>query len=285
LPYLFILPTLVLIGLVIIYPLQQAVYLSLVDVSFISPQAKWAGLKNLLNVVQSPTFWLVFRNSAIWTVVVVVFQFLLGLATALLFNQNFKGRTVARALIILPWVTPGVITGLLWRLLLEPQMGIVNGVLATLGVANPSIPWLTQASTAMLGVIVSAIWKGTPFSTVMYLAALQGVPEDLMDAARIDGATSWKRLLYVVIPQIGPVIRITVLLTTIWTANYFDIIYVMTQGGPLNQTHIFPTYIYELAFQRGKTSMASAFGMVTAILLLVFSLWYVRELNKRKALE
>jgi ABC-type sugar transport system permease subunit len=136
-----------------------------------------------------------------------------------------------------------------------------------------------------LGVIASAIWKGTPFSTVMYLAALQGVSEDLIDAAKIDGATGWKRLLYVIIPSIAPVIRITVLLTTVWTANYFDIIFVMTGGGPLNQTHIFPTYLYELALYRGKTSMAAAFGLVTAMLLLVFSLWYVRELNKRKALD
>ena len=285
LPYLFILPTFILIGLIIGYPLLQAVYLSVLDVQFIKPQANFVGLKNITNILQSPTFWLVFRNSAIWTSVVVLFQFVLGLATALLLNQEFRGRAMARALIIIPWVMPGVITGLLWRLLLEPNLGIINGILATAGMANPNIPWLSQASTAMLGVIASAIWKGTPFSTVMYLAALQGVPEDLIDAAKIDGATGWKRLLYVIIPTIGPVIRITVLLTTIWTANYFDIIYVMTEGGPLNQTHIFPTYIYELGFRRGKTSMASAFGVVTAILLLVLSLWYVRELNKRKALD
>jgi ABC-type sugar transport system permease subunit len=285
LPYLFILPTFILIGLIIVYPLLQAIYLSLLDVQFIKPVGDFVGLKNLTNILQSPLFWLVARNSAIWTVVVVLFQFVLGLATALLLNQEFRGRAIARALIILPWVTPGVITGLLWRLLLEPNLGIVNGILATVGVANPNIPWLSQASTAMIGVIVSAIWKGTPFSTVMYLAALQGVPEDLIDAAKIDGATGWKRLLYVIIPNISPVIRITVLLTTIWTANYFDIIYVMTEGGPLNQTHIFPTYIYELAFRRGKTSMASAFGLVTASLLLVLSLWYVRELNRRKALD
>lgn len=285
LPYLFILPTFILIGLIIVYPLLQAFYLSLLDVEFIKPQGNFVGLKNLTNILQSPLFWLVTRNSAIWTVVVVLFQFVLGLATALLLNQEFRGRAIARALIILPWVTPGVITGLLWRLLLEPNLGIINGILATLGVANPNIPWLSQASTAMIGVIAAAIWKGTPFSTVMYLAALQGVPEDLIDAAKIDGATGWKRLLYVIIPNISPVIRITVLLTTIWTANYFDIIYVMTEGGPLNQTHIFPTYIYELAFRRGKTSMASAFGLVTATVLLIFSLWYVRELNRRKALD
>ena len=285
LPYVFILPTLILIGLIIVYPLTQAIILSMLDVQFIKPQGNFVGLNNLLNTLRSPIFWLIFRNSVIWTGVVVLFQFLLGLTTALLLNQNFKGRAIARALIILPWVTPGVITGLLWRLLLEPQLGIVNGILATLGVPNPNIPWLTQGSTAMLSVIAAAIWKGTPFSTVMYLAALQGVSEDLIDAAKIDGATGFKRLLYVIIPQIEPVIRVTVLLTTIWTANYFDIIYVMTQGDPLNQTHIFPTYIYELAFQRGKTSQAAAFGLVTATLLLIFSLWYVRELNKRKALD
>jgi len=285
LPYLFIAPTLVLILLIIAYPLGQAVYLSLTDMSFIKPVPTFVGLKNVTNVLSSSTFWLVFKNSLVWIISVVLFQFLIGLGTAILLNQKFVGRGVARALIIIPWVTPGVITGLLWRMMYEPQLGIINGILAALQVPNPTIPWLTQGGTAMLAVIISAIWKGSPFSTVMYLAALQGVSTDLVDASKIDGANAWDRLRYVIIPQIAPVIRITVLLTTVWTANYFDIIYVMTEGGPLNKTHIFPTYVYELGFRAGKTGMASAVGLITAAVLLVFSLMYILELNRRKGLD
>ncbi len=285
LPYFFILPTLLLIGLIVVYPLVQAVLLSLTNVSFINPVAQYVGLKNFVSILSSDTFWRVFGNTLLWTVSVVVFQFILGLLTALLLNQDYRGRMLTRALIILPWVTPGVIAALLWRLLYEPQLGIINGVLVQLGIIHQGIPWLSQLSTAMPAVIVAAIWKGTPFSTVMYLAALQGVSKEILDAAKMDGATRFSLLRHVILPAISPVVRITVLLTAVWTANYFDIIYVMTAGGPLDRTHIFPTYIYELAFARAKTAMAAAYGLTAAAVLLVFSLLYIRELNKRKVLD
>jgi len=285
LPYFFILPTLILIGLVVVYPLVEAAFLSLTDASFVNPVPQFVALKNFVNILSSDTFWQVFGNTLVWTVSVVVFQFIVGLLTALLLNQNYRGRALTRALIILPWVTPGVIVALLWRMMYEPQLGIINGVLVRLGVMHQVIPWLAQISTAMPAVVVASIWKGSPFSTVMYLAALQGVSKEILDAAKIDGAAGFNQLRYVIIPTIAPVIRITVLLTTVWTANYFDLIYVMTSGGPLDHTHIFPTYIYELAFARAKTGMAAAYGLTAAAVLLMFSLLYIRELNSRKALD
>ncbi len=199
--------------------------------------------------------------------------------------QKFYGRALARGLIIIPWVTPGVIAALVWRMMYDPQLGIINGTLIRLGLIEIGIPWLTQVSTVMPAVVTVAIWKGSSFSTVMYLAALQGVPEDLMDAARIDGAGAFQRLIHIIIPQIMPVVRVTVLLTVVATANYFDLIWIMTEGGPVNYTHIFPTFIYELAFSGAKTGMAAAYGLVVAGILLIFSLVYIRELNKRQALD
>jgi ABC-type sugar transport system permease subunit len=283
--YLFILPTLMLIGLLILYPLGQAVYLSVTDSSFIKPQIEFVGLRHYHKMLYDPTFWLVVRNSVIWTAAVIFFQFLVGLGTALLLNQNFPGRALGRGVVIICWVTPGVITGLVWRLMYDPQLGIINGVLAHLGVPNPTIPWLGQAHTAMAAVILSAIWKGSPFSTIMYLAALQGVSEDLIDAAKIDGANSWQRLWYVIIPEIMPIIRVTILLTTVWTFNYFELIYIMTKGGPGDNTHIFPTFIYKLAFTQVRAGAAAAYGIISLLILLVFSLLYIRELNRRKVLD
>jgi multiple sugar transport system permease protein len=283
--YFLILPTLILIGIIIVYPVIDAVLLSFTNRTFINPNPDFIGLANYERILTSPAFRDIVFNSFVWTVCVVGFQFLVGLAVALLLNQYFIGRGLARALIVLPWVTPGVIAALLWRLLYEPQLGMLNGILATLGVANPTIPWLSQGSTAMVSVIIAAVWKGAPFSVVMYLAALQSVSDDLMDAAKVDGASFWARLRHVILPEITPIIRVTLLLTTVLTFNYFDLIYVMTDGGPLRSTHIFPTWIYQQAFGQSRTALAAAYGILSVLILLVFSLFYIREMNKRKALD
>lgn len=283
--YFLILPTLILIGLIIVYPLIEAVLVSFTNKTFINPNPSYIGLDNYTRLLSSPAFRDVLFNSIIWTVCVTGLQFVVGLAVALLLNQEFRARGLVRSLIVIPWVTPGVIAALLWRLLYEPQLGIVNGALAAFGVPNPTIPWLSQNSTAMLAVIAAAVWKGAPFSVVMYLAGLQSVSEDLMDAARVDGANFWGRLRHVIIPEMAPIFRTTILLTTVLTFNYFDLIYIMTDGGPLRATHIFPTWIYEQAFSQAKTALAAAFGVVSTIILLVFSLFYVRELVKRKAFD
>jgi len=283
--YFLILPTLILIGLIIVYPIIEAVLLSFTNKTFINPNPTFIGLDNYANILSSPAFRDVVFNSFVWTISVVVLQFVVGLGTALLLNQEFRARGLVRALIVIPWVTPGVIAALLWRLLYEPQLGLINGALATLGVANPTIPWLSQTSTAMLSVIISAVWKGSPFSVVMYLAGLQTVSEDLLDAAKVDGASFWARLRHVILPEMMPIFRTTILLTTVLTFNYFDLIYIMTGGRPLRATHIFPTWIYEQAFAQAKTGLAAAYGIVSTIILLVFSIFYVRELHKRKAFD
>jgi ABC-type sugar transport system permease subunit len=138
---------------------------------------------------------------------------------------------------------------------------------------------------ALFAVIFVAIWKGFPFSAVMYMAALQGVSQELMDAATIDGAGTLGQFWYVTIPAISPVIRITFLLTAIWTFNYFEIIYVMTNGGPGNSTHIFPTYIYNVGFKQFRFGLAASYAIITFIMLLIFSLQYIKELDKRELLD
>jgi len=283
--YLLIAPTLLLILVLVAFPLAQAVYLSFTETTFIKPDLTFVGLKNFGIMVGTSVFWQVLRNSIAWTVFVVVFQFLIGLGVALLFNQRFVGRSVARALIILPWVTPGVIAALDWRMMFDPNIGIINWVLYAVGAPNPQFAWLANHSTALFAVIVSAIWKGSPFSVVMYLAALQGVSSEQLEAARVDGANAWQRLRHVILPEIAPVIRVTLLLTTVWTFNYFELIYVMTNGGPGNSTHIFPTYIYFLGFNQFKLGLAASYGLVSMLIMLIFTLLYLRELNRSRVLD
>ena len=283
--YFLILPVLLLIALIIGMPLIKAFNTSLTNSTFINPVPTFVGLRNFNRLLQQPIFWQILRTSLIWTGAVVLGQLVLGFATALLLNLSFRGRALARSLIILPWVCPGVIAAIIWRVIDDPYLGPINGGLAWAGLPHPFVAWLGQPSTALAAVIVAAIWKGTPFSTVMYLAALQGVSREALEAAMIDGAGAWSRLRWVIIPHTMPVIRVLVLLTTVWTFNYFELIYIMTQGGPGDSTQIFPTYIYKLAFEQIQYGLASAYGMIALLILLVFSLLYIAQLNKSQVLD
>ena len=205
----------------------------------------------------------------IWTLGVVFLQNVIGFLVALLLNQNLPGQGVLRALILLPWVLPGVVAAILWRFMYDPQLGLINSFLFRLGIIDQPVPWLADPSLAMAAVIFVAFWKGFPFSTVIYLAALQNVDQEQVDAARVDGAGRLRRLLDVVIPAILPVAAVNVLLTTILTFNYFDIIYVLTRGGPLNATVIFPTRIYEVGFGQFRFGEASAYGALSVVVLIL----------------
>lgn len=283
--YLFVAPAILLIALLIVYPLGEAIYLSTTRSSFINPNPVYVGLDNYRQILRSAVFRDVVRNSLVWTVSVVAMQFVAGMATALLLNQRFVGRSMVRALVIIPWVMPGIIGGILWKLMYEPYLGLANRFLMSVGVINDYIPWLARTDTVMPAVIVAAIWKGTPFSTLMYLAAAQNVSQDLIEAAQLDGASWWQRLWTVVIPEMVPTIRTTVLLTSVWTFNYFDLIYIMTGGGPATASHIFPTYVYELAFRKGLEGQAATYGIISVGVLLIFSTLYIRELNRARVFD
>ncbi|MCF8567957.1 sugar ABC transporter permease [Alicyclobacillus tolerans] len=283
--YALIAPAMILVAVLILYPLLDAIYTSLTASSFIQPVPKFVGLRNYLNMFSSPVFWQVVLNSFYWTVAVVVAQLVIGILVALLLNMKFYGRALLRVIVILPWVMPGIIAGMIWKLMYDPYLGTINTWLLRLGLIHNYVAWLSQPSTVLPSLIIAAIWKGAPFSVLMYLAALQSVSKDSIEASMIDGASPWRRLINVVIPEISPTIRTTILLTTVWTFNYFDLIYVTTQGGPGHYSQIFPTYIYNLAFVKVQYGLASAYGVISIIILLVFSVFYVRELNKARVFE
>jgi len=281
----FILPTLLLILIVIVFPICKAIYESLHKSTLILLKPKFVGFGNYILILKSAIFWQIFVHSIIWTVTVVIFQFLIGIGSALLLNKDFPGRDIIRGIIILPWIIPGVVAGLIWILLYDPQLGMINRILYDMGFIHKYITWLSNRKLALLAVIIVAIWKGFPFSSLMYIAALQGIDSELIDAATIDGAGKWRQFINIIIPTISPVIRITLLLTFIWTFNYFEIIYIMTNGGPGNSTHIFPTYIYNVSFRQFRFGLASSYAIITFLILLIFSLFYMKELERREILD
>jgi multiple sugar transport system permease protein len=268
--YLLLVPVLlVLLGLVA-YPFVYAIFISFTS-RVVGDAGEWVGLANFRYLAGQPAFQRAVANTVTLVVVTGVAKFLIGLGLALLLNERIKGRGAFRALVLLPWAMPGFVAFLVWRLLFLPIGGGVNLVLQELGLLQGVIDWLGQRSTALPAVMVASVWRGFPFWCISFLAALQNVPTELYEAAKIDGASAWQRFLAVTLPAIRPVILTVVLLSSIWTANSFENIWIMTQGGPSDATMVFPVLAYfGMQTQRLGEAAAVSVAMVPALLILVF---------------
>jgi multiple sugar transport system permease protein len=265
----FLAPAVVLVAGLMYWPMLGTVVESLHSTSFINPNPKFVGLQLYRQIFESGDFGQIVRNSIVWTVFVVLLQNVIGFLVALLLNQRLPTSGLMRSLVLLPWILPGVVAAILWRFMYDPQLGLINSFLIRVGFADQGAAWLAESSTAMAAAIVAAVWKGFPFSAVVFLAALQNVDREQIEAAIIDGAGPIRRLFSVVIPSMREVIVINVVLTTILTFNYFDMIWVLTRGGPQNATHIFPTKIYELGFGQFRFGEAAAYGVFSILVLAV----------------
>lgn len=265
--WVFLGPALILTGTMLYYPIIGTVIESFYDTSFISPEPRFVGWAVYEKIWNSRQFPEIVRNSIIWTLGVVLLQNVLGFFAAMLLNQNLPGQGITRSLALLPFVLPGVVTAILWRFIYDPQLGLMNSLMMRLGAIQENAAWLASADTAMAAVILVAVWKGFPFSMLIYLAALQNVDKSQLEAATIDGAGPWRRLVDVIIPSIREVIFVNVVLTLILTFNYFDIVWVMTRGGPQNATHIFPTKIFETGFGQFRFGDAAVYGVLSILIL------------------
>ncbi len=271
-------PVVLLLAALLAYPLLRTLQQSLFDVRPALQKNEFIGLDGFGDMLADPVFWTVFMNSLLWTGVVVALQFSIGLLGAFVLQRAFRGRWLARGLAILPWAIPGVVAAMVWRLLYDPQIGTLQILTGPLGIGPLDI--LGRPDTALWGVIVAAAWKGFPFWMLILLAALQAVPREQVEAAAIDGAGHLGVFRHVMLPTMRPVIRIGVILTSIWTFNYFEMVYVMTGGGPVRSSHIFPTIIYEEAFRRLDFGNSSRYALVSMLLLMVVGVFLVREARR-----
>jgi multiple sugar transport system permease protein len=278
LPFAFLAPALLIEAAIIVYPVLQTFWMSLHDFVLFRPNdAPFVGLGNFVRAFTDPVFWTAAWHSVIWIVFVVGFQFVLGLATALLLNQSFWWRGLARALVVIPWALPSVITALMWSWMYDYDLGVINDVLSRLGLIDAPIAWLARADTTLGAVILALIWQGFPFFAVMILAGLQTVPGELLEAAEIDGANAFQRLCKVVLPSIAEVIATALLLRTIWVANSLDVILVMTGGGPGYTTYTVPLYAFLKAYSSMEFGYAAALALIMTALLLLVIYAYVRR--------
>jgi multiple sugar transport system permease protein len=271
-PYLYVAPAVILIATVMLVPLVIGLSYAFRDMQLLNPfSGGFIGLDHFRTLWTDESFWQALNNTLLWTVASVVLQFVFGLVLALLLNQPFPGRGIVQALVFLPWAVPTFLSGLNWAWMFNPVVGPLAHWMAALGLLPAPENILSDPNLAMWGPIVANVWWGIPFFAITLLAALQSIPQDIYEAAAIDGAGSWRRFIDITLPFLAPTIAITVLLRTVWIANFADLIIVMTNGGPADQTQIVSSYIFTQAFRRLDFGYASAIAMVLLGLLLAYS--------------
>lgn len=285
LPYVLVSPAVAATLTVVFYPMLTAVGMSAYDYVVWKPSASafiWFG--NYLAALKNDLFWTSFKHTLIWIGITVPLQLALGLATALILNQKFAWRWLARMLIIIPWALPSVVIALMWRWIYDANYGVLNDFLLRMKILTESVPWLANSSTALYAIILVLVWQGFPFFAVMLLAGLQSIPQVHYEAAEVDGASAWQRFWHVTLPGLKSVLVTSVLLRLIWVANSVDVIYVMTEGGPGHATYTLPLYAYAQSRKAMKFGYASAIAvMFTALLLVLVTLYLRRIYGKEEA--
>ncbi|MCX5386341.1 carbohydrate ABC transporter permease [Streptomyces sp. NBC_00083] len=276
-----VLPALIPILVLSVGPLLYGIALAFTDAqSGRTAATRWTGLLNFRDLAHDGLFWESFRIGLLWAVAVTGPQFLLALGLALLLNQRLRLRWLARALAIIPWAMPEVVVGIMWRIVYHPDAGVLNETLRDLGLGDGR-DWLTGLATALPAVVLVGIWAGMPQTTVALLAGLQNTPQELHEAAAIDGAGAWRRFRTVTWPALKPVALANTALNFIWNFNSFALVYVLTNGGPGGRTRLPMLFAYEEAFRYGQFGYAAAMGCVmVAVVAACLALFLVGRLKE-----
>lgn len=267
-----VLPVVLLILGLVAYPFFFAIWVSFTD-QVIGNVGKFIGFTNFEYLAGTSTFWAAIRNTVMIVLVSDVLKLGIGLGLALLVHQHLPARGIFRSFLMLPWAMPAFVAFLTWRVLYQPIGGGINLILTQTGIYPHIVDWLGQRSTAMGSVITASVWRGFPFWFVSILAALQSVPNELYDAARVDGANAWQRFWTVTVPGIKQVVIVTTLLSSIWTANGFEHVWLLTQGGPSDATMVFPVLAYfGMQTQRvGEAAAVSVYMLPVLAILVIFA--------------
>ncbi len=276
--YLLLLPALLPVVLFSVIPLLNGIYLGFTDSRAGFHQTTHVtGFANYAKLLHDSLFWSSFKVGLIWAFGVTFIQFFLALGLASLLNQPLRMRWLARTLALVPWAMPPVIVGIMWRLIYQPDAGLLSNLLYKLGLGEHSVNWLGDLSTALPAVIVVGVWAGMPQTTVVLLAGLQGVPAELHEAAAVDGANAWRRFRNVTLPALRPVIVAITSLDFIWNFNSFGLVYVLTDGGPAGKTTLPMLFAYQQAFQYGHFGYAAALGNAMVLIIVALLALYLRR--------
>ncbi len=289
--YMFIAPAMLVMAALVFYPLVNGIYLSFTNANQFNTTRRiganvtpssytFIGLENYSDILTTPTykFWSVFGQTVVWTTLNVAPHILIGLGLALLLNRKIRGRTFYRILLNLPWAVPSYISAFVWRFIYNGDIGFLNSVLRNMGAET--IPWLSDPGWAMIAVVIANTWLAIPFNMVTMLGGLQSIPTELYEAAEVDGANAWQKFMGITLPMLRPVMMTITLLGVIWTFNSFNVIFLVSEGGPFQSTEILATWAWRLGFQQSQIGVAAAYSVIILLILIVFSLAYIRVLNR-----
>lgn len=266
-----------LVFVIIIYPIANGMGLSLQEVRLNRPdKTGFVGLKHYINLINDPVFRKALSNTFIWVVGGVASQFTLGLITALALNRPLRGMRVARVLVLLPWILPAVVAGHMWALMLDSRLGVLNDILLRMGIITNYRAWFAEKEIVFPAVLLVALWQAFPFFTLMLLAGLQGIPDDLYEAAAVDGASMLQQFRFITLPLLKPIIVATVILRVIGSVNSPDLLIVLTKGGPGDTTQVLSLYAFQQAYNQFNFGYAGALSVVMLAILMIFTVIYVR---------
>ncbi len=282
-PYVLVLPSLLLAAAIIFWPVADLVEIATNDVNRFGQLRGWNDFENFSNLFADPDFAAAVWRTGVWTIGVVGGALLISIPVALVLDGDFYGRGIARVIVMLPWAVSLTMTAIVWRWALNGESGMLNSALIGLGLIDQNIQWLARAETAFPMQIFVGILVTVPFTTTIFLGGLASIPHDLYEAASLEGAGPLTQFRTITLPLLKPFVNIAIVLNAIYVFNSFPIIWVMTQGGPANQTEILVTHLYRLGFRIGKLGEASAVSLVMLAILLVFTILYVRLAMREEA--
>ena len=268
-------PSLAVIALVAAYPILYAVWLSLNEYSVITPGlSRFVGLDNYIDALTSAQFWEAMKTTVLFTVISVGLELVIGLGMALVMHQAFRGRALLRAVVLVPWAILTVVTAITWRTIFEPELGFVNTMLTALSLPGGDVVWLGQEGYALAAMILADVWKTAPFMALLILAGLQGIPDEVHDAAKVDGATTWQRFRNVTLPLLIPAISVALIFRTLDALRVFDLPYVLTKGA--NGTETLSLIAQNELVANRNTGLGSALAVLTFVTVMGISFLYIR---------
>jgi multiple sugar transport system permease protein len=281
---LLIIPTLIVMGSMIIYPFVDAILISFTKKIAIEKDMSFVGMENYKTIFEDEEYWRSFRNGLVWTSSCIFFEISIGTGIALVLHQRFKGRSVIRGMVLFPYLVPTVVATLVWQWMFNDVYGIVNHALFYFGIIDSPIVWLGSPLSAMISCILVTVWKFFPFVVIVVLARLQTIPQELYEAAKVDGAASWRCFWHITLPQLKSVMVIVLLLRGLWTYKNFDVIYLLTGGGPIGTTQNLPVLAYNTAIGNMDMGMAAAIAVTIFFFLAVLSFLYMKVAMKKETI-
>lgn len=277
-PYLYLVPATLIIIVMLGFPIIYNIGVSTFKWTLMSSEKVFTGFDNYIAILTDEKFIKIVTTTLVWTLLGVVLQMLIGIGMALFVDKLNVGKKFVRVSMLIPWIIPGVVTALMWKWMLQADLGIINYLLMHLGITEKNVLFLSDPNIALFTLVMVNTWKATPFWFLMITAGLQSKPVDQMEAATMDGARYHHVVRYVILPHLSPVIASTGILTAIWTLNYFDLIWATTKGGPMDATSTLPVYTYRLAFEFNDFGRAAAMAVISLVIISVACIPYMKKM-------